>query len=334
MAMKTVPLALAVFWLFQTAPRESPLKWPVPAKPAPSGHTSTVDADWIAASFGQPGTVLLDVRDARGWDRWETPPTFAAGHIPHALPFDPRAFLSKDGSLPDSSEIRRRLGTLGPRPNDPVSLDSTFVLYGDGAGDSRLVLGQRLLATAGLGGRVFPGGWREWTAGGSRPIVRILSAADLAALLKREDPGLAGERPASGLILLDLREARDFAIGHLPGASSLPFALFAKTFESRVAEGWPGAGRSRLPLVLYCYGPECIRSRDAGAQAARLGFRDVVWFRGGVREWLAAGYPLLDSPLLDSPLPTAAPAAPLPPNVQDAPDLPGGASPGRAAARP
>src|SRR5688572_26408822 len=105
MAMKTVPWALAVVSLFQTAPQESPLKWPVPAKPAPSPGAvtavtavtpATVDADWIAATFGRPGTVLLDVRDARGWDRWETPPTFAAGHIPHALPFDPRAFLSKD----------------------------------------------------------------------------------------------------------------------------------------------------------------------------------------------------------------------------------------------
>ncbi len=328
MAMKTVPWILAVLWLSQGAPlagQDSPLAWP-PPKPRPSGHTDTVDADWIAGTFGQPGTVLLDVRDARGWDRWEAPPTFAAGHIPHALPFDPRVFLSKDGGLPEPSEIRRRLGTLGPRPDDPVSLDSTFVLYADGASDPRLALGQRLLASAGLDARIFPGGWREWTAGGARPAVRIVSATDLAALLKREDPRLAGERPARGLVLLDLRGARDFAIGHLPGASSLPFALFAETFEKRLAEGWPGADRSRLPLVLYCYGPECIRSREAGAQAARLGFRDVIWYRGGVREWLSAGYPLLDSPL-----PTAAPPARPGPA---APPLRGGGSPGTEAARP
>lgn len=322
MAMKTVRWAVAVFWLFQTATlssQESPLQWPIP-KPGPpkaANGSTTVDADWIAGTLGQPGTVLLDVRDVRGWDRWEAPPTFAAGHIPHALPFDPRAFLGKDGSLPEAAEIRRRLGTLGPRPNDPVSLDSTFVLYGDGASDPRLSLGQRLLAQAGLDVRVFPGGWQEWTAAGTRPTVRIVSAKDLAALLKREDPGLAATRPARGLVLLDLREARDFAIGHLPGASSLPFALFAETFEKRVAEGWPGADRSRLPLVLYCYGPECIRSREAASQAARLGFRDLLWFRGGVREWLAAGYPLLDSPL-----PTASP--PLRPE----------GSPGTGAARP
>lgn len=323
MAMKTVAWALAALWLYQ----ESPLQWPIPQPPQrePASGTATagtVDAGWITATFGQPGTVLLDVRDARGWDRWETPPTFAAGHIPHALPFDPRAFLAKDGSPRDPAEIRRRLGTLGPRPNDPVSLDSTFVLYADDASDPRLSLGQRLLASAGLDARVYPGGWREWTAGGARPTVRIISAKDLAGLLKREDPRMAGDRPASGLILLDLREARDFVIGHLPGASSLPFSLFAATFEKRVEEGWPGPDRRRLPLVLYCYGPECIRSREAGAQAARLGFLDVLWFRGGVQEWRAAGYPLLDSPLPDSQPPSAAP------------DSPGEGSPGRAAARP
>lgn len=325
MAMKTVRWALAVLWL--TASQDSPLQWP-PTQPRPSGPT-TVDAEWVASTLGQPGTVLLDVRDARGWDRWETPPTFGAGHIPHALPFDPHVFVSKDGSLPAPSEVRRRLGTLGPRPNDPVSLDSTFVLYGDGASDPRLSLGQRLLVSAGLDVRVFPGGWREWTAGGTRATVRIVSAQDVAGLLKREDPGLAGAHPAKGLILLDLREARDFAIGHLPGASSLPYALFTETFEKRVAEGWPGADRSRLPLVLYCYGTECIRSREAGSQAARVGFRDVLWFRGGVREWRAAGYPLLDSPL-----PTAASPAPRPPATPQGPPPQTEGSPGTAASCP
>jgi thiosulfate/3-mercaptopyruvate sulfurtransferase len=286
----------------------------------PPGGTVAVDAAWVAESLGQAGIELLDVRDTRGWERWEAPPTFAAGHIPKALPFDPRALLS---AWPDPAGIRRRLGTLGPRAGDPVRLDSTFILYAEDANDPRLGLAYLLLTRAGLDARVFPGGWREWTAGGTRPTTRIVSAADLATLLKRENPGLDRDRPASGLILFDLREERDFAIGHLPGAGSLPFSLFVQILEKRVEEGWPGADRTRLPLALYCYGPECIRSWEAGAQAARLGFRNVLWFRGGIREWLAAGYPLLDSPL-----PKASPSAPAVPAV------PEGASPGRGAARP
>lgn len=278
----------------ETGPSRRPAAEPRP----PLRDTAAVDAGWLGDAIGQAGVELLDVRDARGWERWEVPPTFAAGHIPHSLPFDPRALLPKGGGWPKPAEVRRRLGTLGPRPGDPVRLESTFVLYAEDAHDPRLGLGYLLLTLAGLDVRVFPGGWREWTAGGTRPTVRVISAAELASRLKEENPHLTQDLPPRGLILLDLREARDFAIGHLPGAHGLPFDRMPEEgFAKRMEEGWSGADRATIPLVLYCYGPDCIRSRDAGARAARLGFRNVFWFRGGVREWRDAGYPLLDSPL-------------------------------------
>jgi thiosulfate/3-mercaptopyruvate sulfurtransferase len=260
----------------------------------PAREAVGADAAWVAAAFGQPGTVLLDVRDARGWDRWETPPVFGAGHIPHSLPFDPRSLLPAGEDWPEPAALRRRLAALGPRPGDPVPLESTFVLYGEDWRDPRIGLGYLLLTLAGLEARVFGGGWREWTADGTRPVVRVISAAELATLLQREGPGLERERPPPGMILLDLREARDFAIGHLPGARGLPYRYrsFAATFEAAVAEGWPDADRATVQLILYCYGPDCIRSRDAAAQAARLGFRNTFWFRGGVTEWRGAGLPL------------------------------------------
>jgi thiosulfate/3-mercaptopyruvate sulfurtransferase len=282
----------------------------------PRRDAAVVDAGWLADSFGLAGTEVLDVRDARGWERWETPPTFAAGHIPYSLPFDPRTLLPEGAGWPDPAEVRRRLGTLGPRPGDPVSLESTFVLYGQDARDPRLGLGYLLLALAGIDARVFPGGWQEWTAEGSRPVVRVISAAELAARLEREKARLSQGLPPHGLILLDLREARDFAIGHLPGALGLPFHRFTETFAQTVEAGWPDADRANIPLVLYCYGPDCVRSRKAGAEAAHLGFRNVLWFRGGIQEWRDAAYPLLDSPL-----PTAV-AKPKP------------AAPGGGAARP
>ena len=268
------------------------------------GEAVETDAGWIAGTFVQAGVQLLDVRDVRGWERWETPPTFAAGHIPYSLPFDPRALLAVGGGWPDPEAVRGYFASFGPRPGDPVRPDSTFVLYGEDARDPRPDLGYLLLSLAGLDARVFPGGWKEWKADGARPVVRVVSAADLAARLRRENPGLAADRPPRGLLLFDLREPRDFAIGHLPGALSLPFLHFSEDFGKAVEAGWPGADRATTPLVLYCYGIDCVRSRKAGAQAASLGFRDVLWFRGGVEEWRQAGYPLLDSPL-----PTPSPSA-------------------------
>jgi thiosulfate/3-mercaptopyruvate sulfurtransferase len=286
--------------------------------PVPRGEAVT-EADWIAGTFARGGVQPLDVRDVRGWERWEAPPTFAAGHIPYSLPFDPGSLLPAGGGWPDPAAVRRRFASFGPRPGDPVRLDSIFVLYGEDARDPRPDLGYLLLALGGLDARVFPGGWQEWTAGGGRPVVRVISAAELAARLRRENPGLAADCPARGLILLDLREPRDFAIGHLPGALSLPFSHFPEELERTVAEVWPGADRAVTPLALYCYGVDCVRSRKAGAQAARLGFRDLLWFRGGVEEWRGAGYPLLDSP---------------PPNPSPSPALSPSPSPRRKRASP
>ena len=275
-------------------------------RPAARGEEVETDAGWIAGTFAQAGVQLLDIRDVRGWERWETPPTFAAGHIPYSLPFDPRALLAAGGGWPAPDAVRGYFATFGPRPGDPVRLDSTFVLYGEDARDPRLDLGYLLLALAGLDARVFPGGWKEWKADAARPVVRVVSAADLAARLRRENPGLAADRPPRGLVLFDLREPRDFAIGHLPGALSLPFLhTFPEDLGKAVAAGWPGADRATVPLVLYCYGIDCVRSRKAGAQAASLGFRDVLWFRGGVEEWRQGGYPLLDSPRPTPPPPSS-----------------------------
>lgn len=258
----------------------------------PARQTVAVDSDWVAGAFGQAGVELLDVRDARGWDRWQTPPTFAAGHIPYSLPFEPRSLLAAGNDWPDPPALRRNLSKLGPRAGDPVDLDSTFILYGEDAREPRLGLGYLLLTLAGLDARIFPGGWREWTEG-RRPAVRVVSAQELAALLQRENPGLERDQAQRGMILIDLREARDFAIGHLPGAVSLLPRSFAATFEEKVKEGWPGADRATIPLVFYCYGIDCIRSRTAGAQAARLGYSNVLWFRGGVQEWRDTGLPLV-----------------------------------------
>lgn len=258
----------------------------------------------VAQAYGRPGFELLDVRDARGWDQWQTPPTFAAGHIPYALPFDPRALLPEGGGWPDPAKLRRRLGEIGPRPGDPVRLEDTFLVYGEDARDPRASLAWLLLTLAGLDARVLPGGYAEWTAGGGRPVVRVVSAADLAARLQAENPGLARDASSRGLILLDLREERDFTLDHLPGARSLPFLYFPDRFEKTVAGGWPGADRATTPLVFYCYGIDCVRSRKASAEAARRGFRNVLWFRGGVREWRDAGYRFFSSrPATSSPSP-------------------------------
>lgn len=250
-----------------------------------------VDREWVQARFGERGFELLDVRD-RGWegDDYGAPATFSAGHVPHALPFDVQPLVPSGSSPPDRAAIRAAVEGLGPRPQTRVDPRATFILYGHGAADPRPALGALLLTTAGLPARVFTGGWRAWVEAPDTPVVRIVTAADVAPLVAsaRVDPDTA----AGDAVVLDLREDWDHRAGHVPGAVALPSRLLRSDFERAVAEHWPHADRGRTPVVLYCYGRGCIRSRDAATFMARVGYRKLLWFRDGIDGWRAAGLAL------------------------------------------
>lgn len=80
-------------------------------------------------------------------------------------------------------------------------------------------------------------------------------------------------------LLIDLRPANEFEVGHLPGATSVPF--------SSLEEGLSELPRARR-LLVYCRGKYCPNARrgtlvlrEAGLRAERLRF--------GVPEWVASG---------------------------------------------
>lgn len=91
---------------------------------------------------------------------------------------------------------------------------------------------------------------------------------------------VAGRR---GVVLVDLRPAREFAAGHLPSARSFPLALLPKHL---------GDLASKRRVLAYCRGRYCPNAkrgvtllREAGVPAERLRF--------GVPEWRAAGRSLV-----------------------------------------
>lgn len=51
-------------------------------------------------------------------------------------------------------------------------------------------------------------------------------------------------------------------------------------------------GNREVPLVFYCQGPQCWMSYNASLRAINLGYRNVLWYRGGVEAWQRAGLPL------------------------------------------
>jgi len=51
-------------------------------------------------------------------------------------------------------------------------------------------------------------------------------------------------------------------------------------------------GNKEVALVLYCQSRECWMSYNAALRAINLGYRNVLWYRGGIEAWQAAGLPL------------------------------------------
>ena len=51
-------------------------------------------------------------------------------------------------------------------------------------------------------------------------------------------------------------------------------------------------GQTDAPLVFYCQSADCWMSYNAAVRAIRLGYRNVLWYRGGVEAWKSAGLPM------------------------------------------
>jgi PQQ-dependent catabolism-associated CXXCW motif protein len=71
-------------------------------------------------------------------------------------------------------------------------------------------------------------------------------------------------------------------------------ANFLDTIQGEVAtrlEEVTGGKKTR-PLVFFCVNSQCWLSYNASLRAVALGYTRVLWYRGGVEAWRAAGLPL------------------------------------------
>jgi PQQ-dependent catabolism-associated CXXCW motif protein len=50
-------------------------------------------------------------------------------------------------------------------------------------------------------------------------------------------------------------------------------------------------GQTKEVIVFYCSGYNCWHSYNAALRAVNLGYRKVLWYRGGLQAWNAAGLP-------------------------------------------
>ena len=92
--------------------------------------------------------------------------------------------------------------------------------------------------------------------------------------------GLAGTTAG---IYVDPRSERDYRIGHIPGAISLPFQDLSK--QKSKLDGYD-------VLIVYGDGYNDAKANAMSKSLLQMGFDNVQTLLGGLRAWTSAGYAL------------------------------------------
>ena len=107
----------------------------------------------------------------------------------------------------------------------------------------------------------------------ARKRVRETDVDTVKARMDREDK----------FLLVDVREEREFAKDHLPGAIHLGKGIIERDIEARVPD-------LNTEVVLYCGGG--FRSALSADNLQKMGYTNVISMDGGIRGWREKGYPL------------------------------------------
>ncbi len=81
----------------------------------------------------------------------------------------------------------------------------------------------------------------------------------------------------------------------IPGALAASPAAQPGTFSDRTQQEFGQflqqmtQGNKEIPLVLYCQSTQCWMSYNAALRAINMGFKNVLWYRGGIEAWKAGG---------------------------------------------
>jgi PQQ-dependent catabolism-associated CXXCW motif protein len=119
----------------------------------------------------------------------------------------------------------------------------------------------------------------------SIPGGKLITTPALVELLKN---------PGNRTLVFDVLGGPD----RLPNAQSAVPAHQSGTFEDNTQREFGQylkqvtQGKQDLPMVFYCVSPMCWMSYNAALRAVNMGYRNVLWYRGGLDAWKAAGQPL------------------------------------------
>ena len=98
----------------------------------------------------------------------------------------------------------------------------------------------------------------------------VIVTAEEAIELILENPGMP---------IIDSRKKTEYVKGHIEGAVSL---LNTEMTEADIQAIVPDR---ETAILFYCNGVRCLRSSDAINRVKGWGYSNLIWFRGGWKEW-------------------------------------------------
>ena len=103
------------------------------------------------------------------------------------------------------------------------------------------------------------------------------SIEDVEIVTAEEAIDLIIEHP--GMPIIDSRKKTEYVKGHIEGAVSL---LDTEMTEQALQALSPDRDAA---ILFYCNGARCLRSSNAIRKARDWGYTNLIWFRGGWKEW-------------------------------------------------
>jgi hydroxyacylglutathione hydrolase len=190
------------------------------------------------------GALVVDARPPTSW---------TSGHVPGSV------------SIPVGSSFGTWLGWV-------VDADRPTILILEDAADADGLMRQayRIGHETILGH--LAGGFRTWVAAG-------LPVETTGAMTVDELAGALGGDPAEAPFVLDVRQASEFAAGHVLGARHLTAGSLPDELASLPRD---------KPIAVMC--ASGYRSSVAASLLDGAGFENVAWVADGVPAWQAAGY--------------------------------------------
>ena len=94
------------------------------------------------------------------------------------------------------------------------------------------------------------------------------------------------------VFIFDARLSKEFAISHIPGAQNVPAKpnTFMSEYVPDIAEiGKAVHGNKNAPMILYCNGPYCGKSKRLAEELLAAGYTNVRRYQLGIPVWRALG---------------------------------------------